>query len=69
MRMLWNLLEGEACIDFQFRKKVQCVYAPWLCVLPYLMRISEDPITRGDWSDQGCDNVNKTRIWQITFDN
>ena len=51
MRMLWNLLEGEACIDFQFRKKVQCVYAPWLCVLPYLMHISEDTITWADWSD------------------
>ena len=35
---------------FNSGKKVQCGYAPWLCVLPYLMRISEDTIT---WADSG----------------
>lgn len=71
MRMLWNLLEGEACIDFQLRKKsAMCICTLAFCtalfdahVIVTSTNFVEVTITWADSSDQGCNNVNETRIW------
>lgn len=56
MRMLWNLLEGEACIDFQFRKKsTMCRCTLALCTALFDAYF---------WRPHNKGRLVRSRLWQ-----
>ena len=56
MRMLWNLLEGEACTDFQFRKKsTMCRCTLALCTALFDVYF---------WRPHNKGRLVRSRLWQ-----
>lgn len=56
MRMLWNLLEGEACTDFQFREKsTMCIWTLALCTALFDAYF---------WGHHNKGRLVRSRLWQ-----